>query len=225
MAGRPRTTSNDDILAGAARVLARLGPARVALADVGAEVGLAPATLVQRFGSKRGLLLALAEQAAGVARAEFAAARRSEGAPLETLVAVLCAMTRAVSTPEALANSLAFLQLDLREPDFYRCTIEHARVVRTEIQGLLDAAVAAGGLSSCDTARLARAVQVTYNGALVTWAIDREGSLTGRLRDELDLLLRPYRRTDASHGAAPLGEPPAQSPRPGPAGLAPGALT
>ena len=115
MAGRPRTTSNDDILAGAARVLARLGPARLALADVGAEVGLAPATLVQRFGSKRGLLLALAEQAAGVARAEFAAARRSEGAPLETLVAVLCAMTRAVSTPEALANNLAFLQLD-RDP-------------------------------------------------------------------------------------------------------------
>ena len=198
MAGRPRTTSNDDILAGAARVLARLGPARVALADVGAEVGLAPATLVQRFGSKRGLLLALAEQAAGVARAEFAAARRSEGAPLETLVAVLCAMTRAVSTPEALANSLAFLQLDLSDAEFHRHARAHARALRAEIQALLEKAIETGELVPCDSARLTRVVHITFNGALLTWAIDGTGTLADWVRDALDLCLQPFRAAGAS---------------------------
>jgi len=36
-------------------------------------------------------------------------------------------------------------------------------------------------------------VQVVYNGALITWAIDREGRLADRLAAELDLLLAPYR--------------------------------
>ncbi|MCA1563440.1 MAG: TetR/AcrR family transcriptional regulator, partial [Acidobacteria bacterium] len=41
----------------AIQVMARLGPVRLTLADVAREIGLSPATLVQRFGSKRGLLL------------------------------------------------------------------------------------------------------------------------------------------------------------------------
>ncbi|HEX6032044.1 MAG TPA: helix-turn-helix domain-containing protein, partial [Tepidiformaceae bacterium] len=61
MAGRPRTISDAEILAGAARVLSRLGPGRMSLGHVGREVGLSPATLLQRFKSKRGLLLALSD--------------------------------------------------------------------------------------------------------------------------------------------------------------------
>ena len=44
------------ILRAAAEVIGRTGPARFTLAAVASEVGLVPATLVQRFGSKRGLL-------------------------------------------------------------------------------------------------------------------------------------------------------------------------
>ena len=194
MAGRPRTSSNDAILAGAARALSRLGPARLTLADVAAEVGLAPATLVQRFGSKRGLLLAFAAQAAAAAGREFEAARAATTSPLDALLAALAGMTRHVATPEALANNLAFLQTDLSDPAFHRHALEHARAVRTEIQALLDAAVVAGELAPCDTARLARAVQATYNGALVTWAIERQGAVAGWLRDDLETLLQPLRR-------------------------------
>ena len=61
MSPRPRTVSDQAILAATARVIGDLGPAKLTLARVASEVGLAPATLVQRFGSKRGLLLALAE--------------------------------------------------------------------------------------------------------------------------------------------------------------------
>ena len=60
MCPRPRAASDADILDATARAMARLGPARLTLADVAREAGLSPATLVQRFGSKRGLLLAVA---------------------------------------------------------------------------------------------------------------------------------------------------------------------
>ena len=64
MAGRPRGVDDAVILRAAVEVIGRVGPAKLTLAAVADEVGLVPGTLVQRFGSKRGLLLALAEQAA-----------------------------------------------------------------------------------------------------------------------------------------------------------------
>src|SRR3712207_7907999 len=57
-------------------------------------------------------------------------------------------------------------QLDLTDPEFHGLALEHARVVRGELQALLDDAVQAGELRPCDTARLATALQVAYNGAL-----------------------------------------------------------
>jgi AcrR family transcriptional regulator len=55
---RPRTIDDDAVLDAADRIVERGGPAAVTFASVAAEVGLAPATLVQRIGTKRGLLLA-----------------------------------------------------------------------------------------------------------------------------------------------------------------------
>jgi hypothetical protein len=53
--------------------------------------------------------------------------------------------------------------------------------------------VQAGELAPCDTNRLARAVQATYNGALMTWAIFREGSVADWLQDEFHTLVDVFR--------------------------------
>lgn len=197
MSPRPRIQTDAEILAGTARVLARLGPAHFTLADVAAEVGLAPATLLQRFGSKRGLLLAFAERGVAALGEEFRSARAQNRSPLAALSAALAGLARGLDTPEALSNSLAVLQIDLRDPEFRRHALDHARAMRAEIQSLLAVAVAAGELVPCDRARLARAIQVTYNGSLLIWAIERDGPLADWLRDDLDQLLRPFRRTVA----------------------------
>src|SRR3954453_134130 len=57
---RPRLVSDAVLLDAAREVLAELGPLKLTLAAVGSRVGLAAPTLMQRFGSKRGLLLASA---------------------------------------------------------------------------------------------------------------------------------------------------------------------
>ena len=58
--GRPRTVADEEVLDAAAAAIGTTGPAAVTLAEIGSRVGLAPATLIQRFGSKRGVLLAVA---------------------------------------------------------------------------------------------------------------------------------------------------------------------
>ena len=178
---RTKTIDDDAVLDATARVIARDGPAKLTFARVAPEVGLSPATLVQRFGSKRDLLLALARRGAENAAAPL---REQRGAPLEALVEGLVAMSASVSSPESMANQLAFLQIDLSDPEFHALALAHAKAVRKEIRRLLEVA----GVE--DPARLAQTVQVTYNGALITWAIYRRGRLDTWLRRELEAVVR-----------------------------------
>jgi AcrR family transcriptional regulator len=193
MSPRPRTVPDADVLAAAHRAIGRLGPGRLTLADVAREAGLAPATLVQRFGSKRGLLLAVVEL--GVASVDdcFALVRSANRSPLAALVAAATDMTRHVKTPEELANGLAFLQMDVSDPQFHRLAVENSRRIHAGYERLLNEAVAAGELAACDTSRLARAVGAVSGGSLISWAILREGPADRWVRHDLETLLNPYR--------------------------------
>ncbi len=193
MSPRPRTVADAEILAGTARVISRRGPADFTLADVGREVGLAAATLLQRFGTKRGLLLALVSSAAEGVRATFADARRRHASALAALEDALLQDVRSQGRPEELSNHVAFVHLDLVDPDFYRHAKAHAAAMRWEIERLLNEAVRQKEIVTADSRLLARAVQVVYNGTLITWAIDREGGIGGRLREALAALLDPAR--------------------------------
>jgi AcrR family transcriptional regulator len=196
MAGRPRTTSDDQILAATARAISAVGPGELTLADVAREAGIAPATIVQRFGSKRALLLAFTARASDGVEAGFAAARRKQASPLQALEGHLVAMGGGMRTPEELSRHLAFLQLELGDPEFHQHTRRHADTMRREIRLLLEAAVDSGELEPCDTTRLADALYVGYNGALITWAILRRGSLAQHLRRQLRFILEPYQRLE-----------------------------
>jgi AcrR family transcriptional regulator len=209
MCPRPRTATDEALLEATARAVARHGPARLTLAHVAAEAGLAPATLVQRFGSKRGLLLALARQGSAATGREYAALRERNPSPLAALYAVAECMAGMAPSPEELANHLAFLHIDLTDPDFHKLALAQSRAARAEIQSFLDDAVKARELTACDTAKLARAVQVTLGGGLIAWAIEREGTAGEWLRDDLQTLLEPYLRR-GSDGARANKKPPAR---------------
>lgn len=178
----------------AARAVSRVGPARLTLADVAAEAGVVPATLVQRFGSKRGLLLALVRLGPATVGDEFAAIRAAHSSPLAALLAVGDCMAGMASSPEELANHLAFLHMDLTDPDFHRSALEHSRGFMAELKALLDGACAASELAPCNTSRLARLMQELLHGSLVTWALFREGTAREWVRQDLEALLAPYRR-------------------------------
>ena len=195
MTPRPRTVDDGDILMAAWRAISRIGPARLTLADVAKEIGLSPATLVQRFGSKRGLLLALAEGSVGSVDACFAAARAAHPTPLLALLSAATEMTRYTRTPEEMSNHLAFLQIDLSDPDFHKHALENSKLSLLGYQKLLDEAVAAGELVPCDTARLARAIGAITGGSLIAWAIFREGTAEEWVREDLSTLMAPYQRT------------------------------
>ncbi len=193
MSPRPRLASDAEIIEAATRVIARLGPTGFTLAEVGREAGISAATLVQRFGSKRDLMLAVAGRGVEPSESCFAAARRKTSSPLEALTRGMEDMANMAPTPEELSNHLAFLQIDLTDPEFHELALANAVANRTGIVELLDEAIMADELVECDTDRLSVAVDAIAGGALINWAIHREGTARETIRDALETLISPYR--------------------------------
>lgn len=189
---RTRTIPDADILAAAGHVIGRLGPKDFTLADVAAEVGLAPATLVQRFGSKRGLLLALAGSSVQQVDACFEQVLAEHQSPVAALIAAASAMAQMAPSPEVLANHLAFLQVDLQDADFHRFALDHARRTRDGYRSLIHDAIEAGELVACDELLLARALEAVAGGSLIAWAIHREGDAATYVRRDVVTLLSAY---------------------------------
>lgn len=193
MSPRPRQTSDEEILAATARVMQRRSPTQLTLADVAKEAGVVPATLIQRFGTKRGLLLALCRSAPASVPQEFAAAHAKHESPLKALIELFSECSAFAPTPEAMANGLAYLQIDLTDPEFHAITLAQFRTIRDETRKLLDEAVTVRELRECDTAGLARLIQQLNGGAMLAWAVYRQGSVDSWVRREMEALLLPYR--------------------------------
>ncbi|WP_436531365.1 TetR family transcriptional regulator [Actinoplanes sp. HUAS TT8] len=185
---RPRTVSDDAILAAAADAVAASGPAGVTLAQIGAGAGLTAAALLRRFGSKDQLLLALARHSAQVVPARLAAAGTTD-----ELVGVFVAMAASVRGSAEFANHLAFLLMDLSVPEFQQVAREYATAVEAAIATVLRRAAAAGEI---DAGRadpgLAGAIHAAYNGALLTWGMTgATGGPAEQVHDQLMRLIRP----------------------------------
>jgi AcrR family transcriptional regulator len=193
MSPRPRTVSDERIFIATAHAITRLGPTRLTLADVAGEVGLSAAALVQRFGSKRQLLLAYVRQGAGMVDDGFVAARAANSSPLAALISVATAMAQGVRSPNELVNLLAFVQIDLSDPDFRRPALAQSRHLLAGYETLLRDAIDAGELVQCDVRRVARALQAIANGSLVTWAINRDGRVMPFVGRDIETLLMPLR--------------------------------
>lgn len=197
VAGRPRTVSNETIFNAVTAVVSEVGPSGLTLSAVAHKAGLSAPALTQRFGSKRNLLVAYAAESAVGVDDLFEKARKSSPDALAAVRSALLAFTAPVATRTALANSLAFLHLDLTDPELGAHAAEQSRLLRRRIAGLLREASDSGRLVGVDPVALADTIYTTYNGALVTWAIDGRGSLARWLSERLDRVLAPHLADEA----------------------------
>ena len=196
MSPRPRKVSDDDVYAATFRVMNRVGPGELTLGLIAEEAGVTAAALSQRFGSKRELLLALSRAAAQSSGGFIKALAAKHRSPLAAVIDYAGCMAHLAPSPAVLARNLAYLQIDLADPDFREQLAVQARATRAELIELLQKAVAAKELKAdTDVTRLVRALEVALNGSLLTWAFYQEGTAERWLRENAEAVLDPYRRS------------------------------
>jgi AcrR family transcriptional regulator len=190
---RPRKVSDEAIFTAAIRAMGRLGPADLTLAEIAAEAGLTASAVVQRFGSKRALLLTMSAQLAGSTEDFITGLGAQHRSPLAALRAYADCMAGLAVSPAALFRNLAYLQVDLTDPEFRQHLEEQARGTRAGLRSLIASAKEQGELvAGTDAARLARTVEAVLSGSMLTWGFYQKGTAARWMRDDLDAVLSPY---------------------------------
>jgi AcrR family transcriptional regulator len=193
MSPRPLKASDDEIFAAASRVMSRLSPRELTLAAIAGEAGMTAGALVQRFGSRRQLLLSMTARFAESAGTLIGSLRRDHGSPLAAIRAYADCMSQLAVSPAAFARNLAYLQIDLTDADFRRHLVAHARATRAGLQQLVEEAVRAGELArTTEAAGLARTIEAIVSGSMMTWAFYRQGTAKRWIRQDLEAVLAPH---------------------------------
>jgi AcrR family transcriptional regulator len=199
MSPRPRKVSDSQLFAATHAVMSKVGPRELTLAVIAKEAGVTAAVLVQRFGSKRALLLALSEKYSDGSGEFIAALAKQHASPLAALRAYADCMSGMAVSPAALARNLAYLQIDMTDPDFRRHLVKQARATRAGLVRLVQAALEADELMpSVKPAQLARTIETVLSGSLITWGFYREGPAARWMRADLDAVLVPWLRKQSS---------------------------
>ena len=200
MSPRRRKAENADVFAAMVRVMMRVGPAELTLGAIAAEAGITAGALVQRFGSKRELMLAHARTAAATGDIGFGPPGKRTSSPLRAIRASTETYARLAASPRAAVRNLAYLQHDLADPALRRNLLRLSRAARAHYEQLVADAIAAGELrADTDVPMLARMIEVTLGGSFPAWTLYREGSAAERLREDLKATLRPYLPHGAKH--------------------------
>jgi AcrR family transcriptional regulator len=193
MTPRAPKATEEEIFAAVALATSRIGPDRMTLDDVAREVGVTPSALVQRFGSKRDLILAAVRHWNEEGDDPVAALRSRNDSALATLFDYAACVAGSVADPEVTANQLAMLQLDVADAEFRAESARFFVSERDTLRGWLEEAIADGAVSrDADPVRLAGVIQASLAGWRILWSIVREGSPEDAARDILGGVLGPH---------------------------------
>src|SRR5262249_1288661 len=115
----------------------RRGPAELTLREIAAEAGVTAGALVQRFGSKRPLLLAHARYAAVTHDVGVPVPRPRTSSPLAALRSATAVYAQLAASPRAALRNLAYLHNDLADPVLHRHLLRMSRAARAHYQALV----------------------------------------------------------------------------------------
>lgn len=178
--GRRKSISDDAVLAAAELAMAQYGPGRFTLAIVAAVAGLSPATLMQRFGDKRGLILRV------LRRSNDMLARDCEevgGVPsFAAVLDLVCGWAEGLGDGAHFSEQMQWLAEDTRDGAFQEIARARFRLMRAAIAARLPETVLPR-----DTA--IALIEAQWHGVLVRWGVDRDGDLQHSLRHQLEPLM------------------------------------
>jgi AcrR family transcriptional regulator len=183
--------TDDEIFDSVAATVGEHGPTGATMNRIAARLGMTGPALGHRFGDKRGLMLAFARRQPSAIADVFDRERNRHEHPHEAIVAVYLALAATMPTRHAVSNNLAMLNLDLTDPEFGKQAALHARALKTLTAELI--AEAQPQIDKKGTLRIAADIYTTWNGAVLSWAIDGTGKLSTWIENEIRRTLQTPR--------------------------------
>jgi len=193
--GRPRSITDQAIIAEAYELLMAHGPSKLTFEQLGARVGLVPAALVRRFKTKQQLLAEIDQYALELTTSKVQEAMDKTSSPIDAILAQFTTELGFASTVDRFVNGQEFLLMDLRDKNLYanyRISFEQRH---QQIVGLLKEAQSADTLGEIeDLDELARHLEMILHGSGHVWAMTQESTVEEYISHHVELALKPYRK-------------------------------
>lgn len=189
----PPKKSIDDakVLEKALLVISEKGPESFTLADIGKAVGLSPATLMQRFGSKQALLIQAVKHVPAKLNTDSEKLKRKVLPWDVELVKFLSELPDGFKTRKNIANSLGLLKLDMIDPELHPVARKLFKQFRAQIRDLLEKGKAKGHLpAETDLEALAWELDALRHGLVIQWTLSGKGSLAHWLQKRFRTYLK-----------------------------------
>jgi AcrR family transcriptional regulator len=178
---RKRSIDDDDLLDAALVLVRRAGPEGLTFQALASAVGLSPATIVQRFKTKPGLVRAALVRAWDLLDADTTAAIAAAPDGRTGVVALLTRLSGQYDARD-FADQLRVLREDLRDPVLVARGQAWLARLGVAIEARLDDVP--GGPRGLGILVLAQ-----WQGTLTVWAFTRRGTVRAAVRRSIDDLL------------------------------------
>jgi AcrR family transcriptional regulator len=183
---RKRTISDEELLDAALGLVRERGPDALSFGTLAPRVGLAGSTIVQRFGTKAGLLRATLLLAWDRLDEDTATAARTAALGRDGVIDLLVRLSGQYD-PTTFADQLLLLREDLRDPVLRARGEAWLSTLSEEIERRLGA-VSGGRVG------LGELVVAQWQGALTVWSFTRRAPLKTFVRGALEDLLTRLNR-------------------------------
>ena len=177
---RPKRVSDAEVLDAAVAVLAERGIGAFTLSEIAAKVGLARATLIQRFGDRDAILRLMAEHEVEATRAYL------DGLPVETgprgLWAFIEEIVGSMGPGDGFAVRVAIAAMEARDPDLRRLAGRRYALVQD--------AMATRIPDHPDRQEIARTLHAVIAGATMQWVVSDHPDLAADVLDQVGRAIR-----------------------------------
>ena len=152
-------------------------------------LGVTPAAVRQRFGSKRGLLVEMARRRVEQTELRFASARAAHDSPLEALQAAFVAEMDQIGEPRQLANAISAYTDNVDDAEMRASFAAELAAMERHIGELLEDAAGVGEIRGPVTPELVSTVLAAVEGTMLIWAIAPRGEIKERVHQAVEVAL------------------------------------
>lgn len=182
---RKKQQSDEELLDALMPTLFSKGPRDFTLAEVGAAAGVVPATLLQRFGSKQGLVVAALKLAN---RRNFELLDQFPvGRGAEAIIRIFLDRTAGPEHENLVGNQMLWLRENLMDPDVSAVSREYFAEFRLALsERMPDLPI--------PQEEAVLLVESVWHGSIIQWSV----SGSGHLRDHVERNLRNWFKLNSS---------------------------
>ncbi|WP_020615066.1 TetR/AcrR family transcriptional regulator [Paenibacillus daejeonensis] len=191
--GRPREMTDEMVYQGVYAALIKTGYGGLTLDKIAAEIGLSPAALSKRFGSKKALLLFYMDYVIAMTNEAFENRPVSGEGYIYTLESIFVESVSHLGDPRTVANSTSLYLESNDDPELLERSRLRVQLIDRHVRTWLERAVEAGELKLANIGQVSDILQASISGSLLIWLKDPGKPLEQWVRDSFAIVLGPYR--------------------------------